>query len=356
MDRDGAAEQSGTAGAAEPRTRRNRPTGGGVTMEAVGRLAGVSQVTVSRALNDPSKVSAETLRRIEEAIATTGYVPNAVAGALASSRSRLVTALVPSITNVVYSSLVKSFIEGMRAQGYQILLSETGFDPVEEEALIAAHLSRRPDAILLTGIHHTAKARHQLLGAGIPVVEVWDITDTPIDMCVGFSHSEAGRRVADFAVESGYSVAATVTAADERARRRARAFTEQFEARAGRTVTTVELPGPASLAEGRRALATLIESGDFTTGAVFCSSDLLAHGALIELHVRGIAVPGQVAVIGFGDQDFAPYTEPALTTVSVDRTELGRRAASALIARLAGEPRKDAVINLGYQIVRRGSA
>ncbi|MBO0903005.1 LacI family DNA-binding transcriptional regulator [Jiella sp. MQZ13P-4] len=325
-------------------------------MEDVGRLAGVSQVTVSRALRDPSKVSPDALRRIRDAVATTGYVPNAVAGALASNRSRLVTALVPSITNVVYSSLVKSFIEGMRAEGYHILLSETGFDPDDEEALIAAHLSRRPDAMLLIGIHHTAQARRQLLGAGIPVVEVWDITDTPIDMCVGFSHADAGRSVADFAAEGGYLAAATLTAADERARRRARAFAERFEARTGRPVTAVTLPGPASLAEGRRSFASLCDDHGFAAGVVFCSSDLLAHGALIEAETRGIAVPETVAVIGFGDQDFAAHTAPALTTVSVDRTALGRKAASALLARLAGTPREEAVMNLGFNIVRRGSA
>lgn len=326
-----------------------------VTMETVGRLAGVSQVTVSRALNDPSKVSKDALRRIQEAIAITGYVPNALAGALASRRSRLISALVPSITNIVYASMAKAFTDSMRAEGYQVLLSETGFDPAEEEALIAAHLSRRPDAILLTGIHHSANARKMLLGAAIPVVEVWDFTDSPIDLCVGFSHVGSARAVARFAAEAGYRKAANVSAGDERALRRKRAFAEEFSSlTGGGEVCEICFDGAASLARGREALSRLVEGG-FRQGLIFCSSDLLAHGVLIEAQVRNIAVPGEIAVIGFGDQTFAAHTYPTLSTVRVDRPALGQAAAKAILARLAGTSERNPSIDLGFSIIRRES-
>ena len=343
--------------AAARRPRRDRGTGGGgVTMSMVGRLAGVSQVTVSRALSDPSKVSPTTLRKIEAAVQQTGFVPNRVAGALASRRSMLISALVPSITNVVYSTMVKAFSDGMRSSGYQVLLSETGFEPESEERLVETHLSRRPDAMLLTGIHHSPRVRRMLLGAGIPVVEVWDMTDTPIDMCVGFSHADAGRAVADFAFDAGYRAAATITAADERAGRRATAFARQFAARGGKMNGAFDLPGPASLAEGRRGLCELWDRQGFAGGVIFCSSDLLAHGAVIEAQKRGLSMPQTVAVIGFGDQDFAAHTEPALTTVSVDRTALGGSAAQALLDNLNGNERMPHVEDLGFSIVRRLSA
>ncbi|MEV8468413.1 LacI family DNA-binding transcriptional regulator [Fluviibacterium sp. DFM31] len=326
-----------------------------VTMAAVGRMAGVSQVTVSRALSDPSKVSADTLRRIREAIEATGFVPNAIAGALASNKSRLVTALIPSITNVVYSTFVRSFSEHMRSAGYQILLSETGFDPADEEALIAAHLSRRPDAMLLTGIQHSAQARRLLLGAGIPVVEVWDLTSSPIDLCVGFSHSDAGRAVAEFAHHKGYTQAATVTAADERAHRRRSAFAARFEALGGQRVARADIDGPARLGEGRTALRRLLDEKVFARGVIFCSSDLLAHGILIEAQIRGIRIPGDIAVIGFGDQDYAADVHPALTTVRVDRDALGQRAAEHLLARLENNDTPDPVTDLGFEVVQRDS-
>ena len=335
---------SGRGAAGGPARRR-------VTMTTVGRMAGVSQVTVSRALSDPSKVSPDTLARIREAIEATGFVPNALAGALASSRSRLVSALVPSITNIVYASMIQSFSEGMRAGGYQILLSETGFDPEEEAAVAAAHLSRRPDAILLTGIHHGAGTRRMLLGAGIPVVEVWDLTNSPLDVCVGFSHVDAGRAVAAFAREAGYARAGAISAGDERARRRRDAFAQAF----GAPVERADLPGAASLAGGREGLSHLLSSG-FREGVVFCSSDLLAQGALVEAHARGLDVPRDVAVIGFGDQGFAAHMEPALTTVRVDREALGMAAAEALLARIDGRDVPQARVDVGFEIVRRGSA
>lgn len=325
-----------------------------VTMATVGRLAGVSQVTVSRALSDPSKVSPETLRRIREAIEVTGFVPNALAGALASRRSHLITALVPSITNIVYSSMIRAFGEEMRSKGYQILLSETGHSIEEEEALIAAHLSRKPDAILLTGIQHTPQARRMLLGAEIPVVEMWDVTGSPIDLCVGFDHVEAARAVADYMAEAGHERAGTVSAGDERALRRKAAFSERFQRRSGGEVTEIDFDGPASIARGREGLTRLLEAG-FERGAVFCSSDLLAHGLLIEAQARGIDVPGRIAVIGFGDQDFAAHLEPALTTVRVDREALGEEAARALLARFEGQEVAEPVRDLGFEIVRRAS-
>jgi LacI family gluconate utilization system Gnt-I transcriptional repressor len=328
----------------------------GVTMAAVGRLAGVSQVTVSRALSDPSKVSPETLRRIREAIEVTGYVPNAVAGALASRRSKLITALVPSITNIVYSSMIQTFTGELRAQDYQILMSETGFDPKVEEAAVATHLSRRPDAVLLTGIHHSPQTRRMLLAAEIPVVELWDITDTPIDLCVGFSHVESGRAVAGFCREAGYERAATVSAGDERAIRRKDAFVREFGRPAEEAVPEVTYAGSASLVRGREALARLVDESGFRDGVVVCSSDLLAHGVVIEAAARGLAVPGEIAVVGFGDQDYAAHIVPSLTTVRVDRGALGRVAAQAILARIEGGETPPAVTDLGFEIIRRDSA
>ncbi|TPE49164.1 LacI family DNA-binding transcriptional regulator [Amaricoccus solimangrovi] len=325
-------------------------------MEMIGRIAGVSQVTVSRALSDPSKVSPATLRKIQDAIAATGFVPNALAGALASRRSRLVSTLVPSITNLTYSSMVKSFAQEMRAQGYQIMLSECGFDPAEEEAAVMTHLSRRPDAMLLVGTRHSANTRKMLLAAGIPVVEVWDITDTPIDLCFGFSHPEAGKAAARFAAGAGYARAACVGASDERALRRKEAFRAEFRALTGTEVPEARFESEASLGIGRAGLARLLDTEGFEKGVVFCSSDLVAHGVLLEAASRGLAIPGDIAVIGFGDQGFAPDTFPPLTSMRVDRGALGASAARAIFDRLDRGHSAPIVTDIGFEIIRRESA
>lgn len=325
-------------------------------MAEIGQLAGVSQVTVSRALSSPGKVSPETLKRIEDAIARTGYVPNAVAGALASRKSNLIAALVPSVTNIVYASVLHAFSEIMWGHGYQIMLSETGLQPDREEKAIAALLSRRPDAILLTGVHHSALARRMLLNAGIPVVEIWDMSDTPIDCCVGFSHSDAGRAAADFAVQWGYETAATITAGDDRALRRRDAFTSRFETVTRSKVQAMDFDVPATLGLGREAMAKLIELSLPPRSVVFCSSDQFAQGALVEAGARGLKVPDDVAVIGFGDQEYAASTAPALTSVRIDRQVLGRTAAEALLTRFSEGPEGHLVKDIGFQIIRRQSA
>ena len=339
-----------------PRDPAQLRRGNGVTMAEVGRLAGVSQVTVSRALSSPSKVAPETLQRIEDAVARTGYLPNAVAGALASSKSRLIAALVPSVTNIIYSSMLHAFSDIMWGHGYQIMLSETGFDLNREEKAIAAHLSRRPDAILLTGVRHSTGARRMLLNARIPVVEVWDISDTPIDCCVGFSHVEAGIMAADFAADAGYLNASTITAGDERAVRRRDAFLARFGKRKGTEGDGVDFDAPASLGLGRQALAQLLEKGMSKGTVLFCSSDQFAQGVLVEAAARGLSVPENVAVIGFGDQEFAPQTEPALTSIRIDRQILGQVAANALVDRFAALPSLSAVHDVGFELVRRRSA
>ncbi len=325
-------------------------------MTTVGRMAGVSQVTVSRALSDPRKVSPETLRRIHEAIELTGFVPNALAGALASRKSNLIAALVPSITNIVYSSLLHGFSDIMREHGYQIVLSETGFDPLREQELIASHLSRRPDGILLTGVHHSAAARKMLIGSGTPVVEVWDISETPIDCCIGFSHAATGRAAAEFAARAGYRRAATISAGDARARRRIDAFTERFSALTGGQIATIDHDtGVATLEGGRAALAELIDRHGLADAVIFCSSDQYAHGVLTEASARGIRVPEQIAVIGFGDQDFAAHTNPPLTTVRVDRDALGKAAANALLERFRSGASGTSTIDLGFEIIERAT-
>lgn len=332
-----------------------KSAGQAITMEAVGRLAGVSQVTVSRALSSPEKVSPKTLKKIQEAIEATGFVPNAVAGALASRRSKLISVLIPSLTNIVYASMVKAFTESMTVRGYQILLSETGFEEEAEEALIATHLSRRPDAVLLTGISHSPRSRMMLLGSNLPIVEAWDLTDSPIDVCVGFSHPESGRAVAQFAKELGYKSVATVSAGDRRAQRRRIAFAAEFESNGGNKTTSIDFNGPASLEKGRIGLSRLIDENNFKSGFIFCSSDLLAHGVLIEAQARGINVPNDFAVVGFGDQEFATSVEPQLTTVKIDRQALGAAAAKALLDQLEGREIGPRIIDVGFEIIQRKS-
>ena len=175
-----------------------------VTLADVARLAGVSPITVSRALHRPELVTPETRELVQVIVERTGYSPNMLAGGLASKRSRLVAAIVPSITNGIFVEAVEALTDRLWTAGYQVLLGLSGYPAEREEALLTAVLSRRPDAIYLTGINHSKASRQRLLAAAIPVVETWDLTPTPVDMVVGFSHEKVGQEVARHLHGKGY--------------------------------------------------------------------------------------------------------------------------------------------------------
>ena len=346
-------------GSSSTGSRRARRGGGGITLGDVARIAGVSPITASRALNTPGQVAPETLARVREAVARTGYVPNRLAGGLASARSRLVAAVVPTIAGPVFMEMVQSLTAALAESGYQLMLGQSGYTESREDALLEAIIGRRPDGVVLTGIMHSAEGRRRLLASGIPVVETWDLTPTPIDMLVGFSHVDAAAEVARHLHAKGRRRLALISADDERAQRRNRGFADEavrLGLAADASGIPVELvPAPTTLGSGRIGLTRLLERVP-EVDAVFCSSDMLALGVLTEAAARGIAVPSQLAVVGFGDLGFAADTEPALSTVRIDGTAIGRRAASFIVDRAEGRAVVQKVVDLGFRVVERGSS
>jgi len=325
---------------------------GSVTLGDVAKLAGVSPITVSRVLNQPEKVAPKTLEKVQKAIALTGYVPNLLAGGLASRRSRLIAAMVPSIANSVYAETIKFFSERMRDAGYQVLLGESGYSEEQEESLIATILRSRPDGIFLTGINHSLQAKRLLLAANIPIVETWDITPTPLDVVVGFSHQSVGQAVADYLLSRKKGRIGVLSATDHRAQLRQQAFLKTLEEKGVTGVAISTVPVPTSFLAGRVGMANLLDGG-FIDGAVFCSSDTLAQGALTEIQFRGLNIPDRIAMVGFGDQPFAAHTFPALTTIKFDRALIGQKAADALLSSFNNEPVSQKVIDVGFHLIER---
>jgi LacI family transcriptional regulator, gluconate utilization system Gnt-I transcriptional repressor len=353
-------ERTPAAPKAQSDTRRGRRGTGKVRITDVAKLAGVAPITVSRAVNSPESVAPETLRRVREAIDRTGYVPNMLAGGLASSRSRMVAAIVPSISSPVFLQTLEALTDALAEAGYQLMLGQSGYANSREDALLDAIIGRRPDGIVLTGIVRSAHARLRLLGSGIPVVETWDLTATPIDMVVGFSHEKLGAEVAAYLQQTGRRRLAVVSAADDRARQRAKGFADAA-ARLGvgstpaGEVASFIAPAPGTLGGGRRGLAGLLARHP-DIDAVFCSSDMLALGVMTEAQARGISIPAQLAVVGWGDLNFAADVLPPLTTVSVDGAAIGRLAARWIVDRASDLPVGQRVVDVGFSIVRRASA
>jgi LacI family transcriptional regulator, gluconate utilization system Gnt-I transcriptional repressor len=337
------------------KTKKSRRSSGSITLRDVAKLAGVAPITASRAVNTPDQVSADVLRKVQDAIARTGYVPNLLAGGLASSRSRLIAAVVPSIVVSVFVEMIETLNNTLFDAGYQLMLGQTGYSTVHEEALLEAIIGRRPDGIFLTGILLSPKGRSRLLASGIPVVETWDLTPTPIDMLIGFSHSDIGREVAQFLMAKGRKRFALVQSGDERASRRATAFSEATRQRGLGQVFIDNVGDARTLRSGREALRRiLLQVPD--VDAVFCSSDLLAMGAMTEALAQNIAVPQRLSIVGFGDVPYVADMVPALTTVHINGREMGEQAARVLVARAEGRTVDQPIVDIGFSIIERDSA
>jgi LacI family gluconate utilization system Gnt-I transcriptional repressor len=340
------------------RSARRRAVRGAATLRDVGRVAGVSAMTASRALHRPGLVAPETAARVRHAAAELAYVPNRLAGGLSSKRSLVVIAVVPSTLNPGFSELVHGLRDALLASGYQLFLGLSDYAASQEDELIDAIVGRRPDGIVLTGVVHSPALRRRLVHGHIPVVETWDLTSKPIDMLVGFSNQDVGRAAAGYLLDRGRRHPGLVVADDQRAQARRAGFRAVLDQRGIALAGELVVRAPSTAADGRRALSLLLEAAP-DLDAVFCSSDHLAMGVLFEATARGIRIPGELALMGFGDLPMSAHTVPSLTSVAVDGARIGREAARLLLARFAGQERGGAarrrVLDVGFAIVSRGT-
>lgn len=323
-------------------------------MEDVANLAGVALMTVSRVINQPDKVALQTRLRVEEAIKSVGYVPNLVAGSLASNKSRIVAALVPTLDRSVFSDTIRGLSDSLALKGYQLLLGSTGFSLQVEEQLVRTCLGRRVDALVLTGVSHTATTRRMIKAAEIPVVETWEIAAGALDMMVGFSNEDAGSAMAEYMISKGYQILGFVGGPGPRSESRRRGFETAARRHHGVVVEPLVLTEPSSYSAGRLALDRLLKA-QHRLDAIFFSNDALAVGALMECHRRGIKVPQSLAIAGFANLDIAEEVVPALTTIHVHATSIGSHAADMILRRLSGDEDTLTHLDLGFSIVERHS-
>jgi LacI family gluconate utilization system Gnt-I transcriptional repressor len=235
------------------------------------------------------------------------------------------------------------------------MLALSGYDEATEADLVRGLIGRRPDAMLITGTHHAAPIRQMIAEAGIPVVEMFDVTAQPIDMLVGLDHAEVGTVVAERFLNQSHDSFAMFAAGDPRAQVRRRAFTATVQRAGSALLADAILPAPSTIAAGRQALRDLAPSLTRRT-ALFCSSDLLAFGAITEARVQGIRVPDVLSVCGFGNFELSATSDPAFTTVSIEGRAIGATAADLLLRRLGGDPPgADSHVRVPFRIIERGS-
>ena len=338
--------------------RQRRRASEQVRMTDVAARAGVSVMSVSRAIRDPERVSSKIRARVEKAMHETGYVPNALASSLASQRTRVIAAIVPFI-NASFGDTIRGITDVLHPSGYELLIGETGHSMQVEERLTDAFLSHRVDGLLLTGHSHTQGVQERLRNLKVPVVETWNLTDRPMDQIVGFSNYEAARAMTRYLVGQGrrhIGYLGGITQDNDRATDRERGYID--------AMTAAGLPCDRSLRsyrklefrQGGEGCEELLERHP-DIDAIFAASDMLAVGALFRCIKRRIGVPDDIAIAGFDDSDISSAIHPALTTVRVPRYEMGSRAAQMLLQRLDtdGETYGQKVVDLGFEILIRDS-
>jgi LacI family gluconate utilization system Gnt-I transcriptional repressor len=328
-------------------------------MAEVAKHVGVSAMTVSRAFRQDASVSEETRRRIMDAVDALGYVLDQSAGSLSSRRTGFIAALVPSINNPNFSDTARGITDALENTGLQLLLGYTDYAPDKEEQLIEAMLRRRPEGIILTGGQHTSRARRMLEKAGIPVVETWEIPETPINHVVGFSNGEAMSLLVRELAAKGYRKFGYIggtTARDTRGSQRRSGFLKTVEALGLETdrVISFGVP-PITMEQGGQAIISMLERWP-DTEVVLCVSDLSAFGALMECQRRGLRVPQDIAIAGFGDYEISSICHPRMTTINVDCYGIGKQAAVRLLDALQNDDERAGDITLtGYRVVLRES-
>lgn len=300
-----------------------------LTLRDVSEASGVSEMTVSRVLRNRGDVSDKTRARVTEAAKRLGYVPNKIAGALASSRVNLVAVIVPSLTNLVFPEMLAGVEEVLGDTDLQPVVGTTGYDPAKEERTLFQMLSWRPSGVIIAGLEHTEASRAMLANCGVPVVEVMDVDGVPLDAAVGISHWRAGYQVGTEIAARGYSrvgVLGTKMDGDHRARKRIEGL-ERALAEAGiPIVDQMAYSGWSAFAKGREMSAAMLERTpdlDF----LFYTNDLTGAGGLLYALERGLDVGGALGMSGFNAFALLDGLPRKLATVDSRRREAGQVAA-----------------------------
>lgn len=311
------------------------------TLAQVAARAGVSPITVSRVVRLPDKVASATRERVEAAMRALGYVPNLVAGSLASARTRAVGVLVPTVANAIFADTIQGISDALEPAGYSVFLAQSRYDDAREEKMLAALLGRRPEALIMVGSPATAAGDQILRRAHIPVVETWDLPVNPIDAVAGFDNYAAGAVVATHFASAGRRKLSFIGGDDPRAIRRWTGFLQAAQA-AG-------LEPPRRLVLARHAGAGVAAvAGLADRDAAFAANDALAIGVLAGLRQAGRRVPEDIVLVGLGDLEVGRLIAPALSTVRIDGEGIGRTAGRLTMSREG--PRH---IDLGFTLLIR---
>ena len=342
-----------------PTPAKHHRSTGRVTLNDVAHAAGVSPITVSRALRGERAVDPALVERVLQASNKLGYVPDPAARALASQRSNHVAVLIPKLSNNLFVDLLDAAQQTLRAGGFQALVGVTHYDDGQEEQLLREQLLHRPAGLLITGLNHNAATRALIARSQVPCVHLMDLPDAgqiEPTYCVGFRQNEAGAALTRHLLATGRRrIAFAGAQLDPRVMQRLYGWRSALQ-EAGCYEPTLEWLNPASssLALGGVMFEQIMGQTPAVDAIFFCNDDL-AQGALLAALRLKVAVPSRIAIAGFNDLTGSDQMLPPLTSVRTPRAQIGEAGANMLLALMRGETQAQSCVDLGFELVQRGS-
>jgi LacI family gluconate utilization system Gnt-I transcriptional repressor len=327
-----------------------------VTISDVAREAGVSAMTVSRALREPGKVNPARLEHILGVVRRLGYTPNHAAQALAAGTTRMLAVLIPSVTNNVFVEVLEGIYEVAEERNWQVQIGNTKYSPLVEQDLVRSFLNQNIGGLILAGVEQTDMTRKLLRDAKVRIAQIMDNNPNPIDMNVGFSHENGAERATQHLMEMGYKKPAFLAAQlDPRTLKRIAGYRAALEKQNSEmSPIIVSTPEPSSVGLGCALMADLLAKHP-QVDSVVCNNDDIAVGALFECQRRGIHVPKELGICGFNDLGLAAHTAPSITSIRTDRHKIGHLAAQMVLDAATSNEPEVASIDIGFDLIARQS-
>ena len=312
-----------------------------VSLSEVARAAGVSKMTASRVLRGEGGYSDATRETVMQKVDELGYLPNRLATVFAGDKtSTFVGVSIPDLGNEVFAQVLEGIDRKLGALGHQSVLGLTQHTQQAEEDWIRTVLSWQPAGLILTGRYHSQRAVEMVRKAGIPIVEIWDLNSSPLDMSVGINHFDSGFDMGRYLISCGYRNIGYVGTSHDTANAastRLDGFCKAVEGGGGTVARQLCLHDTANYYPGYYGTEQLLGSGPGIE-CIFYQNDAMAFGGLQYCEAKGMRVPNDIGIAGWGDLPIASVMKRRLTSMHVPNLKLGQAAAEMMLARLSDEP------------------
>lgn len=326
-----------------------------ITIDQIAAKAKVSPATVSRALQKPFLVKAETRNKIAKIANKYNYICNITAQEFAKRKSKILGLIVPTLDHSVFASSTKGIQRYADERGYQIILGNTDYNPDKERKIIEVFQGRRVDGIIINGSIIKKDILHNLKKDHFPFIITWEENNIHDLNIVAFDDFKSAYDATKYLINLGHKKIAMISGPlkfSGRAKMKWKGYKKSLSDHGIQYDSSLVLEKYHTLSAGMEAMKILLNK---RPTAVLCGTDVLAIGALKAIQDSDLFVPDDISIMGYNDSEYARFTTPPLTSVSVPAYQMGMICSEVLINIIEGkiyEPQKKI---LNTKLVKRGS-